>query len=542
MKLKAPEWIDLLAADHPPATERVILITKLRKSQTLYIPKAQWSQHFSHFGGIDFNKDREIELTSRKNGGNKIELPQWVMRQLAAAPGDWLCITQRTSKYYLKKLEFGERATDIPGNVVVDTFRNTRVKRVYSIQTDLDSITYASLNRLISQMGRFRRDPISPLKSMDGRIGFLARKELLGGFTRKDKDAIRDYKQQIINRQQPNGSWASNTVETAFNLIRLIEVGETTRTHAVGKAAGWLLSTDEPVGLPGLFMFSQDLVCRFNKWKERPGAEGRPYRKHVRGEMQEFLDNVDILPNVSNTLCELRVTWASAIAIEALLRAGLADEDRVIRAINTLLAVRRGRWCGCGYLDAKADIPPSHQPVDFNRSFPVPLTNADLYRLNWFATAADARKIACNGDYRALDIGSRKALLVKHFRTTGDCSVVVHRALSCHPKYRGSNLETCAAFECASRQSSYGTWGDAYLSCMFDSMERFRHPLSGFLILRSIPLLIRNQRPDGLWHEERKQRRLRFLKEPAPPPPEVATYMILKALKRYGFLRALCPR
>lgn len=541
MELSDKEWIDLLSGDYPRSREKTIIVSELRKPRTFYIRKQEWSKYFSDFGGVTFKQGREIEITRGKGGGNKTELPEWVLSRLALSPSDVVCITEREQKFYIKKLELSEQLTQIPGRIVVDRFEDSFVRRTYSGITNLNRITCFGLHRLLSKMGRFRYDPIASFKQISGRTGFLARKQFMGGLTKDDKRAIRAYKKQIANTQQSNGSWDDHTVKTAFNLIRLIEIGASLEEGAVEKATKWLLSTTEPVGLPGLFISSEKLVHRFNNWKEKPGAKGRPYRKVFScipiSELQVFFDNLDVLANASNTFCEVRITWPSAIAIEALLRCGLENEKRVKRGINTLLILRRGgRWCGCGYLEARIHIPESTDPIDFDQRFPLPQKNEEIYHLDWFSERNDILKLTCNDHCKSLEIDKRKALLVKHFRTTGDCSLVVHRALSYHPKYHGSNLETIAALECSYRQNSYGKWGDAYLSSMFDYLERFAHSLSAFLILRSIPFLIREQRTDGFWQEKP---RIRGAEKIPLPKKEVSTFMILKALKRFGFLDAL---
>jgi len=531
------DWIDLLSGDYLPSKEKVIIVGKFRK--TLQIKKEYWSTYFSDFGGIDFKQGDEIEIISKKEGGNKAKLPEWVMNQLGFDQNDAICITEREKKFYIKKLELDERPIQVPGCIVVDEFGNNVVKRTYSNFTDIDKINLFDLNQLLSEMGRFRYDPLAPFQRMDGKIGFLARKEFLGGFTKEDKDAIRVYKREITESQQENGSWDENVIKTAFNLIRLIEVESTMQDSAVEKSAKWLLSIPEPIGLPGLFMLSENLVNRFNKWKEKPGAKGRPHRRATKSEMQNFLNNMDFVTNCANDACELRLTWTSAIVLEALLRCGLENETRVVRAINTLFSLSgSGGWCGCGYLDAKVAISESTEPVDFNRA-PVPQRNAQ-HSIDWFADKDEILNLVCNHNYQGFEIGERKALWVKFFHNTGLCSMVVNRALSYHPQYHGSNLETIAALRCSYCQSSYGTWGtEVYLSSMFGFLERFVNPLSAFLILRSIPLLIREQRPDGFWQE--KPMINEGNKNFPLPTKEESTFMILKALKRFNFLDALCP-
>jgi hypothetical protein len=63
--------------------------------------------------------------------------------------------------------------------------------------------------------------------------------------------------------------------------------------------------------------------------------------------------------------------------------------------------------------------------------------------------------------------------------------------------------------------------------------------LSAYLVLRSVPLLARRQGKDGFWREE-----LLFSdqKHPIPvPTKEESSFMILTALKTFGFLDALRP-
>ena len=548
MELTAQEWSQLLSRDCSSSKERLILSSKLRKPYKLCISKSVWQKRFSDFGGMEFRQGRQIELLPKGDGGNFVELPIWVVEQLQLSPGDTVCITEMDRRFYLKKFDMVERASQIPGWLVIDEFENTIVRRKFSRLTDLDAITFPSVKRLLSHVGTLRHDPITPLMRLGGRIGILARRMFLDGYFSEDEDAVNTYEKGIISFQEPNGSWEDNTVRTAFNLIRLIEVGATLKDQAVAKATDYLLSTTEPIGLPGLFMFSEELASKFNTWKEEhaSGKIGGSWTKTE--EKRAFLDNMDILPNVCEACCETKMTFPSAIVIQALLRCGLQDHTRVIRAINTLLSLRSGRWCGCGYLQAHVDIPDSTAPVDFDNDFPIPEDNDGIYMLDWFLREKDLPKFVHTRawfsgfggiDYRALDIGNRKALLVKHFRTMGSCTLIVHRSLSYHSLYHGSNLEAIAALECSYRQSGYGTWGDAYLAPMFDFLERIRHPLAAFLVLRSIPLLIRSQKADGLWETQGKHE---YRLPGYSLSKESVTYMIVKALKAFGFLEALLPQ
>jgi hypothetical protein len=124
----------------------------------------------------------------------------------------------------------------------------------------------------------------------------------------------------------------------------------------------------------------------------------------------------------------------------------------------------------------------------------------------------------------------------------GDCTLGVHEALSYHPDYAGSNLEAIAALEFSRRQSSTGRWGDTRVPTILNILERLSHPLSAFLVLRSIPSLIAEQRPDGLWPDGKESPTEDAMSGPrADASRELAGLRILRALKRFGFLEATLP-
>jgi hypothetical protein len=535
-ELTAKEWISILSQEYPASKERVIIIGNF--SRSVRINKEAWKWYFKNFAGIDFKSGEEIEIVPNGAGGPKAQLPGWIRERLAAAPGNIFCIIERDRRYYLKKLLLTERPTQIPVCMVTDSFDKDVVHRIYTNSPDIQQISYPTLEQIFTHTGKFRHDPLVPFKEMNGRIGFLARKEFLGGMTKSDQEQASMYCQQIAQRQSDNGSWDDNIMTTAFNLIKLIEAGATMKDAALEKGSAWLLSTPEPLGFPGLFMLTEKLTTRFNAWKikQTRGKSNRPHRKTTDNEANKYLQDRDRLSSISAKPCELRLTWTSAIAIEALLRCGLYEESRVVQAINTLMTIGRGwSWCGCGYFDSRNCnyIQASTEPIDFNR---FPILNRNLpYSLDWYMTRQRIASLVCNNyDWSALDLGNGKALLVKRFRSTGECSLVVRRALSFHPQYHGSNFETNVALTSTWFQGADGTWGDAYLSTMFGILERTVHPLSALLVLRSIPMLIREQRKDGFWSE-------RPTSSCPPPSKEESSYIILKTLKRFNFLEPLRP-
>ena len=79
-----------------------------------------------------------------------------------------------------------------------------------------------------------------------------------------------------------------------------------------------------------------------------------------------------------------------------------------------------------------------------------------------------------------------------------------------------------------------GVEKEAYLSSVFGLLTGFSHAYAAFLALRSVPVLIRRQGKDGLWRE-------RPIGKSPPPSQEESSFVILRALKKFGFLDALLP-
>jgi len=536
-ELTVPEWIDLVSSTHEPAPgERVVITARLRKGNVLLIKKAWMHGGLPGVTGLGFKPGAEIQVVSG-NGGNKAVLPAWAVKQLSLGSDDVVCVTERDSKYYLKRLELVERPSRIPGRFVVDSFDQDRVCRTFTRMTDLSRVTNEDAQAILSEMGRLHHDPLEPLRQVPGEAGWMARRELLGGWTAADKSAIEGYKKEVLADQDGDGSWAGSTVRTAFNVIRLTQVGATRRLPALRKATDWLLSTPEPDGLPGVFMFSPELTEEFNAWRAEgnigrftPDGKQKRYRDH---ERHEFGRGGDI--GYPREGCEPRVIWPNAVCLEALLRAGLHAHPRVGQAINTSLvgsgwegwrATNFGKpWCGCAgkVLGGGLVVEKVASKADFNGPVAHPevlaCLNFEGIREPWEYATVNSRR-GC------VDAGGGRALWIQEGTgtcgTDGNCSTVMHRAMSFHPHYAGSDLETTAILNFRGIHRSYSL-------VALEWLEDRPRPLSAFLVLRSVPHLIRCQEEDGLW--------------PASPgrTREDASLVILRALKSHGFLDALLP-
>lgn len=530
-RLTGMDWIRLLSHTYERSRERVVYTSK--QGRMLRINKEPWERLFGSAGGFDFKEGREVRLVPALTGGPRRTLPEWLNERLSRLPGDRICLTHREGKFFIKKLHTTKLETEVPGWTVFDTFEPGLVRRECAFQMDASNITEDLLSRLLALMGRFRYDPLQPFRRMEGRIGVLARRDILDSVSKADEHTLKKYREAVGTEQEQNGSWGDHALKTAFALIRLVDAGAPLEDGSVGKGVAYLLSLPEPMGFPGLFMLTEGHVRRFNAWKEgqeRGKGTRSSMRKPTDREIREYAAMRDPLSGPASNPCELRFTWTSGIVLEALLRCGLHQHRRVIRGINTLFAMgRRGGWCGCGYFTTHEGnyVPSSTAPVDFNKQ---PLFGFPAGRFLELAAS-----IACGEhEFDALEVEGNRSLIVKPYLSRGECRMVVRQALSHHPAFPGSHFEANTAMQCMGYQDSLGGFGSEYRSTIFQMLERLHHPFSAFTVLRSIPGLIRDQGPDGLWEEAHKTH---F----PPPNKEETSYIILKTLKKFGFLDVLIP-
>ena len=526
-RLTADRWVELLSEEHPRAREEVILVCKLRKPYVLRVSKTALREAFGKIEGIQLMPRRSgIFVSPVSVGERSFELPQRMAQQLKLTPGCHVCITRRreTGKCALKRLDLQSGETDVPGSVVIDSFSQWAVTRTHYARTDLSSVDIAVLKDLVARMGPFRYGPLTALRRSQGRLGFLVRDMLGRKTTAGDREFIKQSCAAILNDQDEGGSWGDNLVTTASNVIRLSEMGRTIAEPPIAKAADWLLSSPETIGLPGLFAATLTVAEDFNRLKPNGEARRMIYDKTRRGSKFQlvrdaFHSNSDVLPGV----CELAVTSASAVVLEALLMLGLSDHPRVKKAINTFLLLWHGRWCGCGYFGPDRVVGASVKRPDFESRFALDDWQSWLRdsAAAWFGETKRSQMTAPRSP--SWQVGEHE-VLIEHQVNCGDyCTFGVHQALSWHPGYGRSNLETVAALEYSRRQTSLGRWGPSR-SIVLENLARLSHPLAAFLVARTVPQLIRDQETSGLW-----------------PEGDAESLRILKALDHFGFLASLIP-
>lgn len=547
-EFSAAEWARLLSRSKwQPSVEHMVATTNSRK--TIRIRKDQWRRWFRGWDGVELRQGQEIELVQGGGDGPKVELPDWAREHLALAAGDGLCVTERGGSFFLKRLRLVARPTRVPGCTVIDKFAADEVLRTYSLHGELGPYVPSEFAEVLNAVGRFKYDPLAPLKDVAGRVGLLARKELLGGWSKADKAAAAAYRKSLTTEQMADGSWQGSVIHTSCCVIRLLEAGARPTVPAIDRACRWLLSTPEPTGFPGLFLCSPELTAGYNDWRHETGGVWKQFRVPRTFQPKgDFADNSDLFGIAISREggCHKWSLWSSAAALEALLRCGYVDHQRVVRAINGLLIKRFGGgttiWCANCMRRSDLSFVDSTAEPDFN----LPTIDMKADRVDWPMSARDVLGKVAGEEYRQWALGNdRSAMMREPYGALLDCSAVVQRALSWHPDHRGSTVEMTTSLEHASEQGWDGSWPANRVSLMLSLLERLDTSVAALAVLRSVPLLVRYQGDDGLWDEAQLPQfhdpRDRDHTELSPLPKEANSYMILKALKQFGFLDALLP-
>ena len=537
-------WWDLISQPDTPGEERVIAIRQLRTVSEVSVTKDVWKHNFRGVPSLVATKatgSDEVELVPGEEATRAIALPVWSVKRLGLRPKDSVCITRRHERLFLKKFLDTERESHIPGWLVFDSFGEANVRRQCCARQEESAVTPELIACLKEQLAPLKHDPLPKLKTIEGPAGLIARQHLLGVMRKVDRLRLRAHHSEISAHQTANGSWHDSVPDTAFCLIMLAQAGGTLADEPVARGVDWLLNTAEPRGLPGMFGIGEAWLREYNRARRK----GTRFTLNMQGRgkgMRDLEGYLEAVPTATNAL-EPWITGASTMALEALFRLGV-DDQRVRRALNTIAAKGEGPWDALFGDTAKLPKPLLSPAACFDldgRRLPSGIKHHDI---DWFASRKALAGLTCGSGvclFEPRAVSSTTSLLVKRPPRVIAVSMALHRALSFHPEYCGSHLCRCGLLELATGQSpdgnwpSYGGtmhWGGASrgLPWAFSTLVNHRCDLAAFLVLRSIPALIKSQRDDGFWDAGH-----------GGQSRETVTVLILRTLKQFGLLERLLP-
>jgi hypothetical protein len=539
-ELSFGDWMRMLRGDGARHDESVIALARLGKGNVLRISKAQWHRSFKGVRGLVCGTGNA--LMPGGTAGASVHLDRKVVDLLGVAEKEPLCITRQGDAYFLKQFMCRELASEAPGWMAIDEFRPHEVVRWCSSRPDVDGATPELLARMRDAMGTFRVDPMRAIADVRDERSLAAKKELLGELAPDEEQQLSAYVEAQRGSQLDNGSWANSAVTTAGTLVRLLQSGVSKRSAQIRRAVAWLEQSTEPAGMPGLFLYEEEGGRDYNRrvanGEPLHGGSSRAHRARLHKLADDYFGTFrDLVPK--GTACEPHTTWATALSLQALLRCGRADSDRVKQAVRTLMLWHGkssgcGGWCGCGIFGStlagrRIDTGKS---VDFD-AVVLPKSNRDMHFATWFTGKAGMRHMVCNAyaeDHACVRVGENLGLLIRNRLSPPDssCTAVMQGALALHPNYKGSDLEALAAYEMTCMQNPNGAWPSHRISGMLHFLSLLEHPLATYLVYRSLPRLIRTQKDNGLW----------FSNGDTGFADDI---LVLAALKRMGLLEGLRP-
>lgn len=516
-------WTDLLSMDKPEGNERVLLVRKLQPSGKVSITKADWKRHFEGIKGFAAKKGDGVELIPCDAESRTIDLPDWALDQLDVKPKNSLCITEKLGKFFIKRLILESRDSLVPSQVVLDRFNSLSVTRTFTGIPDLSEITPKAIKELLEHMPAFDHDPLAQLKLRRDRLGFLARRDILGESIEVDTDWAEVRKKNIAAGQLSNGSWLDKSTTTAYSLISMAEIGVTDCDDSVGAGIDYLLKTPEMESLPGMFGISEGWTHRYNNAKKKD-SYFRPGRSSA-GDKTELEKYEGIVPTARDAWWPW-ITGTSILCLEALFRLGIHQHPRVQRALNTLVLNRDSSWDALFWKNVPLPTPPM-TPKQCFEYWSVDDVLSGHTTVYWFEDSESLlAKVACGNnhhDFRVIGVTDTVSMLIRKVSSHCRISPAWYRTTSFHPDFAGSTRDLISSLEMSNLQNADGSWNKRPLVA-FDILSRLQSPLASLLVLRSIPYLVRTQGEDGLWSNPR------------------TTLAILRALKNHGFLEPILPK
>ena len=463
--------------------------------------------------------------------GNRVRLPDKVLERLGVVGGELVGLVQRENAVAIKKVEIVEKEGEIA--------------RLYDLETTLKIARVAETNpmpekilpKLTQQHKDFKLnyDIRTFLKGRRTLEAWKMRK-VLGISEVSDGELRKDLVSERLDKQRGDGSWEGRVTITARNLTELADLGMTKNDIEIQRAVKWVMKRPQSPYNPGMFFAFDELVK-----KQQEVVEKR--RKHKRGARPRFNQRRGLevgLVRAGDSLiswaCGPRITWTTALVLEALLKLGYEGTERVQAALKML---SMSRWCdnaqqhglsGTGEIKRK-------EPYSNEEIAKITEESIQLFRYGGIRGTEEIKR----ADMAHIPFYLRR---MKHIpragadeyelglpEVGGGCPVIMTRALSQVKDEKLKRLAEAHLWETAGGQHSQdASYSGKYAKRYFKSPQaaflqifaRYDHPASKVAIMRMIPWIIRNQNKDGSWGTEKTK--------------DAATLAIVSALHTVGLI------
>lgn len=468
-------------------------------------------------------KGEEMAVTKR----TRIRLPEEALRKLQTNGRSLVGLVQRRNAVAIKKVEIvekeGERAK------IVDLETTSKITRKAETNPTPEKI----LLNLKEQYKHFRPkyDANNFLKGRQTFEAWKARK-ILGIVEPSDEELRRELIRERLKKQREDGSWGGRVTITARNLKELAELGMRKDDNEIQQAVDWLMRRPQSAYNPGMFFVKGELVKEQEevikiREKKTTGPKER-FRKKRSEEIKLVKAGDDLILNP----CGPRIMWPNALVLEALLKLGYENNERVQRALQTLML---SRWCECAYQHGLSDFR-RKKPYSMEEIEKIEKDSIDEYRFGGISSLKELEKkdIAHKVGTKMPRIAHNVIEEVDEYQlkmhdASPDCAFITTRALSQVTNQKLRKLAEAHLWRLAGRQhSADGRFMGEYealrpLQIVYLQLfASYDHPVSKVAIMRSIPWIMDNQNEDGSWGDESHK--------------DISTLAVITALKSVGLI------
>ena len=426
--------------------------------------------------------------------GTRIVLPSNVLETLELSSGVLLAFVSRPNgAVALKRMTVEEHPGDFPQITDVETSR-ALVRIAY---------TNPMPDVLLPQLQALHADthPRYDVRSfLQGRKSFPAwqARKLLDCADAGDDTLRERLIEARLSQQADDGSWDGNVLLTARNLRELAALGLTRDDVPIQRAVAWLVTRPQSEHNPGQWFAADDLVEeQAQVVASRQAGKGGRFRKILTSEKKRVISGDDLIQKP----CGPRIMWPNGLVIEALLKLGYENHERVQTALRTLTT---REWCECGYQHGLSDWERKEPFTEdllpaFEQACIAQYRYGGFSDLKWLTSSDAPSRVAhtvkSDGDVYELTVPDH--VQGCEFITTRSLSEVQHPVAR---RFAEAHLWRFAGLQRAGGRfpnESYGT-GFSQIGIL-EAVARYDHPASQVILMRALPWLVDTQNVDGSW-------------------------------------------
>jgi len=339
-------------------------------------------------------------------------------------------------------------------------------------------------------------------------------RQMLGSTEKSDKKLRQSLIEDRLNRQHENGSWENHVPVTARNLRELADLGMTRKNSKIRKAIDWLIDRPQSKYNPGIWFATDKLISeQAQVIKRRKLHKGKGSRERFNQRKAEEVNLVCAGEPLAFNPCGPRISWPTALALEALLKLGCENLKRVQTALQTLAI--NPIWCDNSY---------QHGLSEWKRTKPPPMEALDVFtkysiRSFKYGGISDIQELSradmCHQPFHLRRVaqfssGNSREYPLKMPDADLGCRLMMIRALSNVKNRMLRKITEIYLWNYAGLQNNEDgsfntnperTFTDLQL-VLLQIFSRYDHPVSKLVILRALPWIINNQNKDGSWGKE----------------------------------------